>query len=83
MFCMKPGEKVHFTKFDGGEILGFDGSLVELTNDFVKITYDGSTYSFRRSPGSKSGWGTGCAKNWRLSLEERKKYCHPDLPTRK
>lgn len=75
-----PGEKVSFTKFDGGRMAGAEGVLVELTKDSVVVSHEGATVSFRRAPGSKAGWGVGPAKAWRIGADERKRYCHPDVP---
>jgi len=83
--CMDPvlGEKVRFTKFDGGRMVGAEGELIELTEDSVRLSYDGAVVSFRRAPGAKAGWGTGPAKAWRIGDEARRKYCHPDVPRRR
>ena len=78
------GSNVSFTKFDGGNIVGSEGVLTEVTPEAIKLTVNDVVYSFRRAPGSKCGWGIGAAaKNWRLSGEARAKLCLPDLPTRR
>lgn len=80
-------EIINFTKMDGGIIDSTTGTLVEISNDFVvvsvKVGEEEQRVKFRRAPGSKSGFGVGDAKFWRLSADERKKYVHPDLPRRR
>ena len=75
-------EIVNFTKFNGGKIVSAIGEFESLTDGFIKIIYEEKSYSFKRIPGPKSGWGVGVAKSWRLDLIERKKYCFPDERTR-
>jgi len=80
-----PGEKVEFTRFDGGKMVQDGGVLEKVLNDFIQVTYKDAdekehTCRFRRCPGPKSGWGVGPSRSWRLSEPERKKYCHPDVP---
>lgn len=76
-------EPIKFTKFDGGKIVSSIGELVEVNEKFVIVGYEGNNYSFRRAPGSKSGYGIGTAKNWRLGLDERTKYVHQEILKRR
>lgn len=80
-------EVVNFTKMDGGIIVTTSGTLSEVLKDFVIVSVGTGVWEqkvkFRRAPGSKSGFGMGDAKFWRLCAEERSKYVHPDLPRRR
>lgn len=70
--------QIKFSKFDGGNIVSAGGDLVEVTDKYVIVKHQDVSYSFRRTPGSKSGYGIGAAKNWRLGLEERNQHVHPE-----
>jgi hypothetical protein len=80
---MDIGSRVGFTKFDSGKIIGAEGEILEINPEFVSVSYEGTKYLFKRLPGSKSGWGVGASKNWRLNLPERQALCHLDVPRRK
>ena len=76
-------EIVRFAKFDGGNIVQAEAQFVELSDKALVVSHDGELVRFNRTPGSKSGYGIGKAKTWRLSAEDRKKYCLPDLSYRR
>jgi hypothetical protein len=78
-----PGDKITFTKFDGGRMVGAEGDLVELTHESVRVSHEGAVVAFRRAPGPKAGWGVGPAKSWRIGAEERRRFVHPDVPRRR
>lgn len=82
------GEKLIFSKFDGGKMVTCEGTFHSVTAEFVRVNYvdeDGGKHTcrFRRAPGGTSGWGVGPSKFWRLGSEARKKYCHPDVSLRR
>jgi hypothetical protein len=79
----EPGSPVALSKFDGGVIAPATGKLVSVEALAVKVELDGVTYSFRRLPGSKCGWGSGPAKNWRLDASSRKELCEADMSYKK
>lgn len=74
---------VTFSKFGGKEPVRCEGELVSADGDFVKVSHEGTVYSFKRCPGSKRGWGVGPAKSWRLGEEARKAHCLPDSVRRR
>jgi hypothetical protein len=80
---MDIGSPVEFTKFDGGTPVRAVGTLTGVSQESATVSYEGVQYEFRRAPGSKSGYGVGRAKFWRLGMEERKSLCHPDIPTKR
>ena len=77
---MEKGDKVGFSKYDGGKMVAADGLFDEATQEFVVVRYidDGSekTCKFKRAAGPKAGWGIGVSRLWRLDEPERMKYCH-------
>lgn len=79
--------KVVFTRYDGGKMTSAHGTLTEILPSHIRVAYvdaDGnkSNVRFNRTPGPKAGWGVGVSRHWRISDDERKKYCHPDIPSR-
>ena len=79
--------KVTFSKYDGGKMALSQGTLLEILPDSIRVAYvdaegNRSNVRFNRAPGSKAGWGVGVSRHWRISDDERKKYCHPDIPKR-
>ena len=80
------GERLVFSKYDGGKCVLSEATFDELTPDFVRVSHtdeSGSKHTcrFRRAPGAKCGWGVGPSRFWRLSDEARKRFCHRDVPT--
>lgn len=74
---------VGFSKYDGGKMIAAIGTLKEIAQSFIRLKYvdeEGKEHNvrFRRTPGSKAGWGVGPSKFWRLNSEDRTKYCHAD-----
>ena len=75
---VEKGDPIAFSKFEGGKIIGVSGTYETSTAQLVTLLYEGKSYSFKRQPGPKCGWGVGPSKFWRLDESARRILCEKD-----
>ena len=85
---MEKGEKIIFSKYDGGKPIASEGIFTDATSEHITVSYVGidgveGICKFRRAPGKTCGWGIGVARLWRLDAAARIKYGVPDYASKR